>query len=741
MRGSDRSGVAALKGRFDIADFAKSQYRLETDERGWGHCPFPENHNNGDKNPSLQIDEEHQRVRCWSQGCFGEKGADIIDLVRKMEAVSFQEAVNILKRESGTSANHPVKPVVTAQYDYTDEESKHLFQIQRREPGRKGRGKDFIFRAPKPDGGWIYKKAGVRLVPYRLPEFRDADTVVIVEGEKCVDALWELGIPATTNPFGAGKWKDEYGPYFEGIQVILWPDNDKTGRRHMETVARSLRDYASESTVVEPPKELPPKGDVADLIAKGATRETVERILAGADLWQESKVPVPQRFTLTDDGNAERLAHHHGGQILFCFEKGWMSWQGTHWELDRRGKVQQLAVDTVRAIPDEAHEIVDVEQVKHILNWARGSLNHARIKAMVASAQTKEPFPTVIEDFDRHPDELNLVNGTLDLRTGNLQEHRREDLITMVAPVSFDANAQCPTWRAFLDRVLLGDGELIRFAQKAVGYSLSGSTDEECLFILHGTGANGKSTFIETIAALLGDYALQTPTETLMARRPDAPTNDLARLRSARFVSAAETEENRGLAESKVKAMTGGDRVTARFLHREFFEFTPEFKVWVSCNHRPSVRGTDDAIWRRIRLIPFQAQIPPGEQDPTLKGPSGKLRAEHSGILTWAHKGYLMWKDEGLAAPQAVRDATQAYRSDMDVLGAFINECCIVGEAYNVRSGSLYETYKSWCEENGERPLTQKSLGMKLEERGFAKAKVRGNWERKGIGLLDETRP
>lgn len=170
MRGSDRSGVAALKGRFDIADFAKSRYRLETDERGWGHCPFPENHNNGDKNPSLQIDEEHQRVRCWSQGCFGEKGADIIDLVRKMETVSFQEAVNILEREPGTSANHPVKLVVTAEYDYTDEESKHLFQIQRREPGRKGRGKDFIFRAPKPDGGWIYKKAGVRLVPYRLPD-------------------------------------------------------------------------------------------------------------------------------------------------------------------------------------------------------------------------------------------------------------------------------------------------------------------------------------------------------------------------------------------------------------------------------------------------------------------------------------------------------------------------------------------------------------------------------------------
>jgi len=281
---------------------------------------------------------------------------------------------------------------------------------------------------------------------------------------------------------------------------------------------------------------------------------------------------------------------------------------------------------------------------------------------------------------------------------------------------------------------LAGDGELIRFVQKALGYSLTGSTQEQCLFMLYGAGANGKSTLIQTTSTLLGDYSRQTPTETLLVQRGDGVRNDLARLQGARFVSAVEVEGGRRLAEVLVKPLTGGDTITARFLYGEHFEFQPMFKLWLAVNHKPGVQGTDHAIWRRIHLLPFTVTIPVGEQDKRL---AEKLQGELPGILRWAVEGCLAWQREGLEPPAEVKRATGDYRAEMDVIAAFIQDCCVLGDEREVSSKALYEEYTGWCTQMGESPVSQKALATALQERGCTSGRKSGGRLWCGIALKE----
>jgi putative DNA primase/helicase len=419
-------------------------------------------------------------------------------------------------------------------------------------------------------------------------------------------------------------------------------------------------------------------------------------------------------YNLTDLGNARRLVHRHGRNLRYCWLwRKWLVWDGKRWVKDDTGEVYRLAKETVSSIYQEAAAAPNDEARKELGKHATRSEAGARIKEMVDLARSD--VPVMPDELDASPGLLNTESGTIDLRTGELREHRREDLMTKIAPTKYRPDAAAPTWEAFLERVLPGE-DLRAFVQRAVGYSATGDTSEQCIFINHGGGANGKSTFQEAIAAALGDYAMRAPTEMLLAKRSDGVPNDVARLKGARFVSASETEEGRRLAESRIKDLTGQDTITARFMKAEWFDFAPTHKLWLSTNHKPEIRGTDAAIWRRIRLVPWAVTIPPAEQDKKLPI---ALRHELAGILAWVVRGCLQWRREGLQAPDEVRKATGEYRAEMDVLAGFLVECCELDTGHWEYAKDLYECYKRWCDENGERPEPQRKFGGRLGERGF----------------------
>jgi putative DNA primase/helicase len=357
-------------------------------------------------------------------------------------------------------------------------------------------------------------------------------------------------------------------------------------------------------------------------------------------------------------------------------------------------------------------------------------------------ARFSEGIPVQSKDLDSNPWMLNCLNGTIDLKVGKCRPHRREDLITKLVPVEYDECAECPTWEKALQEILNEDEDLIRFFHKAIGYSLTGDVSEQCLFMMYGTGANGKSTLLVPVREILSDYHCKTGTDTLLEKEPGGPTNDIARLRGARFVTAIEVKLNGKLAEALVKELTGGDTVTARFLHKEFFEYVPQFKLWVACNHLPYVDGQDYGIWRRMRLIPFKVQFKDAD-DP--EGPYkdtmllDKLRLEYQGILTWMVKGCLLWQAEGLGEPIAVKEATEKYRCDMDVLADFFDECCLIGMNYRVKLSALHLRYMEWSKARGERySIPKRAFSQRLEERGiFQKYKSGGTSWWRGIGVKD----
>jgi putative DNA primase/helicase len=431
--------------------------------------------------------------------------------------------------------------------------------------------------------------------------------------------------------------------------------------------------------------------------------------------------PASPLITLnaTDAGNAERLQALHGARLAYVHAWGsWYYYDGVRWTRDTSGEATRGALGTLRATAAEAEKIPDEDHRGELLKHALDSESSARIAAMLTLAQSVLPISP--DELDRDLDLLNVANGTLDLRTGELRPHHRDDWLTRLAPVAYEPEAACPRWEAFLLRAMGGSTSLVSFLQRAVGYSLTGQTNEQVLFLLYGVGANGKSTFLETIRALMGDLSAIADFNTFLKREGEGARNDIARLVGTRFVSAVEAEAGKPLAEALVKQLTGGDTVTARFLFKEFFDFKPQFKIWLAANHKPAIGGSDHGIWRRIRLVPFTVTIPEHERDPRL---TQKLAEELPGILAWAVRGSLTWRQSGLGLPEEVKAATASYREEMDAFAGFVEASCVAEVSATVPAADLYTAYAKWCEANGERARSQKSLAAGLRERGFEAAK------------------
>lgn len=481
-------------------------------------------------------------------------------------------------------------------------------------------------------------------------------------------------------------------------------------------------------------KELPARAFIRNCVADAKQRAKDETKAKRA---QKAKKDPPAADlgggSNTDLGNARRLVAQHGADLRFVYAwDKWLVWDGARWLIDETGEIERRAKATVASIYKEAAKCSDDSERKAIARHALLSESKAAIANMIALARSELGIPIRHTALDANPWLLNVQNGTIDLRTGDLKPHDRADLITKLAPVDFDRDAVAPTWITFLDRIFAKDGDLIDFVQRAAGLSLTAITAEHKLFFAYGGGNNGKSTFFETMAAVMGDYWQKAPTEMIMTRQQAGIPNDVARLLGARMVICAEIEDGQRMAESKVKDLTGGDTLSARFMRAEWFDFKPTHKLWLYGNHKPIIVGTDNGIWRRINLIPFVVTIPPEEINTQLPA---ILRGEASGVLAWAVRGCLQWQAEGLNPPDAVKAATTEYRNESDTIGAFLLECTVTDKRARVQAGALYKAYLAWADQAGERTISQTRFGRSIVERGFIRTDGRIRVY-EGLGLI-----
>jgi putative DNA primase/helicase len=469
--------------------------------------------------------------------------------------------------------------------------------------------------------------------------------------------------------------------------------------------------------------------------------EPADAAHATADEPKSTKAAANKIEKFTDLGNAHRFVARYRDTMRYC--EGWarwLVWDNMRWAEDERLEALARAGDLIRGLYPIAGTIEDEDRRKAFLKHLIKSESHRSLSALLNLAKADRRLARHPDDFDRDPWLYTVNNGTINLKTGERLSHNPDHLITKLAPVTYDPLAQCPEWLEFLDMIMLSRVSLIGFLKRAMGSSLTGITSDKAMFILYGPGGdNGKSTLIEVIEMVLGNYARRTPIATFLKQRPGNIPNDIARLRGARFVWAAENDRDVRLAESLIKEMTGGDRMVARFMRGEFFEFVPAFKPWLATNHKPAVRG-DAALWRRLKLVPFDYTIPKERQKQRHEVMT-MFKAELPGILNWAIEGCLEWQRGGLGEPEEVLKATREYEAEQDTFAMFLEEKCICTAQAEVLSLPMYRVYKIWAEEHGETAPSHKVFAALMSERGFKKKKTEKGILYSGIQLRSEDQP
>jgi putative DNA primase/helicase len=453
-----------------------------------------------------------------------------------------------------------------------------------------------------------------------------------------------------------------------------------------------------------------------------------------------------EELHLTDLGNARRVVQRHGKNLRYCHPwKAWLFFDGKRWPEDATAEaircVKETQAEMYRSVAEKIKLLGDVgdddarkrklasltAMLKHALKWE----DARRIEASLQLSRSEPGIPILPDQLDREPFLLNCLNGTIDLRTGILRPHRREDHLTALCPIAYDPKAQAPRFAQFLVDLFQGQ-PLIRFLQRLLGYCLTGDVREQILPIFWGCGANGKSTLINLVLEVLGEsYGIKASRDLFMARKADGHPAQIARLFGKRLVVCTETQEGSRLDEGLVKELTGGDKLAARRMRENWWDFAPTHKAVLVTNHKPEIRGTDHAIWRRIRLIPFDVSFAEDKQDKTLPP---KLASEAPGVLAWMVRGCLEWQSEGLAPPEAVLVATKDYRNAQDIVGQFLAERCLTGPDYRSRASDLYANFKGWCLMIGESELSQRRFGESLRERGLKTYTSNGTWY-KGVVL------
>ena len=561
---------------------------------------------------------------------------------------------------------------------------------------------------------------------YNLPGILNSENVILVEGEKCAQALIDAGFCGTTAMMGANasSSKTDWTPLI-GKDILIWPDNDDVGKEYAINSAEAALAAGAEScSVLSIPDGKPVGWDVADALISIPAFD-IDAFINNCEKLTISKInnsALIEAFNegdwRTEDGIASVLSKVYGADWKYCSGWGqWYFWNGRRWVNDTillfNYKVREVCREASMQAEDAQQnlraKIASAGTVSNIERLARADPTHA----------------TTVEMWDADPMLFNTTGGIIDLSTGKLGPHERNKFITKSATATPQYN--CPLWLEFLTVITGGDTELIAYLQRVIGYCMTGLTTEHALFFLYGTGANGKTVFLNVISSILGDYSKTAPMETFMDTRSDRHPTDLAGLRGARFVCANETEQGRRWNESKIKAITGGDIISARLMRQDFFEFKPQFKLLIAGNHKPSISNVDEAMSRRIHLIPFTVFIPPEMRDKHL---TTKLLNERDGILAWAVQGLMQWRElGGLHPPKAVTKATQEYLDAEDAVGRWLEDCCEIDSSAFTPSKWLFESWKNWADEYGEYVGSSRRLSDQLIARKFEPVrhnKVRG---------------
>ena len=438
--------------------------------------------------------------------------------------------------------------------------------------------------------------------------------------------------------------------------------------------------------------------------------KALQRAIESVPSSPRTQAAVDEVGELTDLGNAIRFFADHGDDARHVKGLGWLQWDGMRWVPDF-GPIP-LAVRSALTLKRLGEE----KQLPRLVKWALNSQSLAKLRSCVDLAAHLDTR-TKVADLDQDPWKFNCANGVVNLRTGEMTLPDREAMITKQSPIEYDPSAECPRFVQFLNEIFRGDWEVIQYMLRYLGSCLTGDVSEQIFQLWYGTGANGKSTLVEILFHILGDYSQKMASDLLIHKRPrdsSAPSPDIARLRGVRFAAGVETSEGQRWNESLVKELTGGDKVVARHLHKEPIEFSPSWKMVLAVNHKPVVRGTDHGIWRRIHLVPFLAQFDGQQKDPTLLS---KLKAEAPGILRLLVSGCVEWQRSGLNPPESVRAAVEEYRENQDVVGSFLKECCELGVPEVVKMRQLYKSYQQWCVDSGEYQHGKHAFNRMIRER------------------------
>lgn len=683
----------------------------------------------GSPGDSLEIVLHGEKAGLWTDRATGD-GGDLFAIIAAAHHVDARSdfgrvleiAEELLGRAPALPSRKRKKTVpldelgpATAKWDYRDVNGKLIAVVYRYDPP--GQRKEFrswdakLRKLSPPEPRPLYNQPGIA----------QAETIVLVEGEKCAEVLIGMGVTATTAMHGANApvEKTDWSP-LAGKAVLLWPDRDKPGWDYATAAGYAALRASARSVALLIPPDGPADGwDVADALQEGF--DVTGFLASGARtlLQRPSVEQTPSHYHEqavwgTEDALALQFTHTYARDWQYVALWGkWLVWDGRSW----RTELTLHATDLIRQVCRDA--ALQAESPRTAAKLA----SSGTVTGVERLARTDRRHAATSDEWDADPWLLNTPRGVVDLHTGKLRPHRREDRMTRLTTASPVEGAACPAWRQFLQQITGNNAELITYLQRMVGYCLTGSTREHALFFLYGTGANGKSVFVNVLSTLLGDYATNAPMDMFMETRSDRHPTDMAGLRGARFVSSIETEQGRRWAESKLKALTGGDKISARFMRQDFFEYLPQFKLLTAGNHKPSIRNVDEAMKRRLHLIPFTVTIPSDKRDKQL---TEKLLAERDGIMTWAVEGCLAWQRQGLQPPQLVLDATEEYFEEEDAVGEFVEEECQVSSLAREGISAIYQRWRERAEKRGEHVGTSRWLVQQLLIRGFERMRLPG---------------